>query len=473
MNVTQVLQTHLTQEQLSAASDPSTEILCLACAGSGKSRTLAFRIARLVAQGAPPESILAFTFTEKAAESIKRRVAEALQKSNLNASIIGAMYIGTIHSYCKFLLGEMDAKYRQFDVLDPNRLKLYLISRYSSLGIKEIRDKRTALRLQRDPQSGAQKYFETIEKISDAWSNLNDESLNIVDVQKENNELGNTLQKIYDGLNREQFIDYSLMIRLIVDALRNNDVRIDAAIKDIKHLMVDEYQDVNPAQEFLIRGIHERVGTLFVVGDDDQAIYSWRGADVSNILNFCNRYPKASAHYLSTNFRSTTKIVEASAGFIARQLASQRIPKKPVAFSENQNFSNQFGKFFFSQREEEGRWVASRIKNLLGMGYQDGDVFRGLSPSDFAILMKSTNSSEQNERPRHYAFTQALKAEDIDYYIENQGSIFDFKCVQILHLTFEKLRNNDLDRDNLKTFFDSEIIHVYKNTRFSNISSVL
>ena len=127
--IDEVLQDNLAPDQLNAASDTSAEVLTLACAGSGKSRTLAFRIARLVAQGVSPDSIVAFTFTEKAAESIKLRVSQALTAAGLSPTVLGAMYIGTIHSYCQNILGEMDATYRQFDVLDDNRLKLYLISR--------------------------------------------------------------------------------------------------------------------------------------------------------------------------------------------------------------------------------------------------------------------------------------------------------------------------------------------------------
>ena len=130
MSIDNVLRTELTLEQYEAAVDPAREVLCLACAGSGKSRTLAYRIARLLAENEPPEGIVAFTFTEKAADSIKRRVSQALATAGLDPTVMGAMYIGTIHSYCQHLLGDMNATYRQYDVLDDNRLKLYMISRY-------------------------------------------------------------------------------------------------------------------------------------------------------------------------------------------------------------------------------------------------------------------------------------------------------------------------------------------------------
>ena len=138
MNIDQVLQSELTQEQYDAAVDPAKEVLCLACAGSGKSRTLAYRIARLLAQGVQPDGVVAFTFTEKAAESIKRRVSQALQAAGLDPTILGAMYIGTIHAYCQRVLADIDPTYRQYDVLDENRLKLYMISRYPQLGLQSF-----------------------------------------------------------------------------------------------------------------------------------------------------------------------------------------------------------------------------------------------------------------------------------------------------------------------------------------------
>lgn len=116
MNIEEILHNELTEDQYNTVIDNHPEVLCLACAGSGKSRTLAFRISRLIYEGVAPESIIAFTFTEKAAESIKRRVADALEKCGFSVAMVGAMYIGTIHSYCQHLLGEMNAKYRQYEV---------------------------------------------------------------------------------------------------------------------------------------------------------------------------------------------------------------------------------------------------------------------------------------------------------------------------------------------------------------------
>ena len=128
----------LTEEQFGAVTDDSQTVLTLACAGSGKSRTLAYRVARIVATEESPESIVAFTFTDSAAEAMKRSIASALEKLGLSPANLGRMYIGTIHSYCKRFLSEEDPEYRQYTVLDGNRLLLFVYSRAPSLRLRDL-----------------------------------------------------------------------------------------------------------------------------------------------------------------------------------------------------------------------------------------------------------------------------------------------------------------------------------------------
>ena len=207
MNIKDILKQELTEEQYEAVIDTNREILCLACAGSGKSTTIAYRISRLLSENEPPESIVAITFTEKAADSIKLKITETLPKVGLNPELLGAMFIGTVHSFAKNLLGELDAIYNQYEVLDENRLILYLISRYSELSIQTILKERGT------------KYFQTIKAISDAWDQLNNESLDIKSVRKEDQTLGIVLENLKNNLIRDQFIDYSLMIKLVLEKL--------------------------------------------------------------------------------------------------------------------------------------------------------------------------------------------------------------------------------------------------------------
>lgn len=460
MDINDILRSQLTPEQYDAAVDPAREVLCLACAGSGKSRTLAYRIARLLAEGANPSGLVAFTFTDKAAESIKRRVSEALKEAGMDPTVIGAMYIGTIHSYCQRVLGEIDPTYRQYDVLDENRLKLYLISRYPQLKLQDFKGR-----------PGGDKYFERIKQASDAWKTANDELMDFAAVSLEDVDVGGLLERIKSGLNEDQYIDFSTMIRNVVEAIQNNSHGVPAGIGALKHLMVDEYQDVNPSQEQLIRLLHQRSTSLFVVGDDDQAIYGWRGADVSNIIDFPHRYPNCSRHTLSQNFRSTDPIVNASNSFVEATLGPSRIPKSPNA---TRNLSPQdLGVLWFPTRAVEAEWVASRIHDLLGTEYDvDGHV-RGLTPGDFAILMRSTRGQEQDHSPRHTAFTSALGNLSIRFSLEAGGGPFDRPQTQALRSSFELLRTITLDRTTVEEHFREEVLPAYPHASFTQLVKVL
>ena len=460
MSIDQVLRSNLTQDQFAASVDPAPEVLCLACAGSGKSRTLAFRIARILAAGEAPEGIVAFTFTEKAAESIKRRVSEALSTAGLDPAVMGAMYIGTIHTYCHRVLGEIDSKYRQYDILDENRLKLYLISRYSRLGLRNFRSR-----------ARANSYFDTIKQTAEAWNTLNDELLDLASISAEDSDLGDLLTGVRDGLEEDQYIDFSLMIRNVVEAIRGNAYGVAKGIGSLRHLMVDEYQDVNPCQEELIRLLHQRQGTLFVVGDDDQSIYAWRGADVSNILDFQQRYSGCSIHTLSQNFRSTEPIVQASDRFAAATLGPSRIPKNPTAFVNK--LPQDFRVLWFPNRESEADWVARRIRDLLGTAYDENGSVRGLTPADFAVLMRSTRQPEQDGTPRHAAFTAALENMGISFSLEAGGGPFDRLQTSVLRSTFELLRDVPLDRNTLQHHFDNQVKPAYPDADFNALVRIL
>ena len=271
--------------------------------------------------------------------------------------------------------------------------------------------------------------------------------------------------------NEDQYIDFSLMIRNVVEAVQNNMPGIETAIGSLRHLMVDEYQDVNPCQEELIRLLHLRSDTLFAVGDDDQAIYGWRGADVSNIIDFRQRYSGCSVHTLAQNFRSTQPIVEASDEFVTATLGPSRIAKSPVA---HDNPSPQhFGVLWFPDRALEAEWVAGRIRDLLGTAYDDNGVVRGLTPADFAVLMRSTRTEEQDGTPRHGAFTAALASIGIPFSLEAGGGPFDRPQTAALRSTFELLRSTPLERNTVEQHFNSEVFPAYPNADFNALVQVL
>jgi DNA helicase-2/ATP-dependent DNA helicase PcrA len=457
VNLQEVLDRELTENQREAVLDPAQEVLCLACAGSGKSRALAYRIVRLIVEGEDPKSIAAFTFTEKAAESIKRRVADALHAVGLAPTVLGAMYIGTIHAYCQKLLGTMDARYFQFDVLDDNRLILYLMTAYGRLELQRF-------------DSLSRHYFDRIRKVSDAWKTLNDELLYLDEVEQQDPEMGQVLRSLQNSLDTDEFIDFSFMVRRIVEALRNEEPGILRATEGLQHLLVDEYQDVNPAQEELIKQLHKRSKSLFAVGDDDQAIYAWRGADVSNILHFEQKHPNCSTHTLSQNFRSTPEIVAVADRFVVSELGATRMDKHP--FANDVIDSKDIGVLWFDHRASEAEWVAAAVDSLIGTTYRaTAGTARALTPRDVAVLMRSTRGGR--EAPHHQPFTQALAKREIPFTLQKGGSVFDRPQVGVLRDAFELLREGSPSRTAAQGFFRSSVVQAYPGANFDDFARVL
>lgn len=454
----EVLKRELRPPQAAAALDNNREVLCIACAGSGKSQTLAYRVARLISEGVSPEEIVVFTFTEKAAESIKNRTAHVLIKTGLSANLVGKMFIGTIHGFCQNILGEVDARYRQYDVLDANRFILFLISRYGQLDVAPLRVR------------NKDRYFDTLKSVQAAWNMLRDEGIAIEEVAQQDPELGRCLSLISEVMERDQFIDFSSMIRLVVDKV--NERRVRDRLSKITNLLVDEYQDVSSSQEGLISAIHELGSAIFVVGDDDQSIYGWRGALVNNILEFEQRYAGASRHTLDENFRSTRAIVEGSDSFARAELGASRLPKAPRNVNDFE--PRQFGSIFFDTRENEANWVANRIKALLGAKFTERDGSeRGLTPADFAILMRSTKSAESSGSPRHWAFSDALTRLGVPYSLSAGGSAFDRPIPKGLRELFRMFMDGNPDRATAQQILRSFVLPSFPNANENKVLSVI
>lgn len=269
------------------------------------------------------------------------------------------------------------------------------------------------------------------------------------------------------------------MIRLAVEELERNSPAINQALNGVRHILVDEYQDVNPMQERLIRQLSERADSLMVVGDDDQSIYAWRGADVNNILSFQERYPQSSVHILSTNFRSTAAIVRASDQFIQQELSTARYTKNPSAHRDG-NIQD-FRSLWFATRDDEASWVAQRIHELLGTKYieynADGTIReeRGLTPADFAVLFRSIKRSynPHNLPHRHFEFTNALRAIGVPYTLEAEGGIFERPHAVAIRDTMELLRNPSPTRETVRTLFDREIVTCFPQADFNELSQVI
>lgn len=448
MTTDEILRNNLTEDQYNAVINSERHILCLACAGSGKSRTLAYKIAYLVSKGASPDSIIAFTFTEKAAESIKRRVAEALRKFGLPENYIGAMFIGTLDAFCQKLLGDIDAKYRQYEILDRNGLILFLMSRFRQIGLRY----------------GQGRYFkETILPLADAWQTMNNEGIELDAIQKYDSELYTCLSRLGETLDNDGYMDFSFAIRLGVQELKKITDKASSHIAKYKYLFVDEYQDINPIQEEFIRTLASHLDMLFVVGDDDQSIYGWRGANVENILTFSERYADVATHRLLVNFRSTNAIVSGANDFIQRTNSLVRLNKEITSNSDG-NIQD-LRKLWFDDRKDEAEWIAQRIESLIGTKYVEGtnpdgtERCRGLAYSDFAILIRSIHNSTGDNRDKDFA--DALARHGIPYRTTGEGGIFDRPYAIVIQAAMELLRNHSLSRESAINFFKNTVLHVF------------
>ena len=353
----------LSPEQEKVINYREGNLQVIACAGAGKTESISRRVAGLILEGTLPASIIAFTFTEKAATELKARIYCRVQESQgtERLGLLAPMFVGTIHSYCFRLLQTHVLKYGNYDVLDEHR-HIGLISReYDSLGLKEI----------------CHRYH---------WMNIAD-FVRAVDII--GNELidpagleNEPLAKCYDSyvkmLDRYRLLTFNIIISKAIEALQEPDV-YSRVHKPLRHLIVDEYQDINPAQERLIQLLSKPPVHVCVVGDDDQSIYQWRGSDVKNILTFAKRR-KAETVRLETNRRSRPRIVATANAFA--QSIPNRLPKamKPIRPAAE----NEVVPWSAPTAQDEARIIAETIERLHALGYRY---------QDFAVLFRSVRTS--------------------------------------------------------------------------------
>lgn len=306
-------------DALAAVEHRGSHIQIIAAAGSGKTEVVSQRVASLLAEGEAPESIVAFTFTEKAAAELKERIRERVTARMGTAATdqLGRLFVGTIHAYCFRLLQTYVPRYETYTPLDANQLTNLLYGSNKVIGIREA-----------FPDDRAFKAIENFQRGIDVIEN---ELLDIDEITP--GPFRTAVENYYDALDRYQYMSFGTQIVRAVEALSDPDVH-DAVTAPLRHLIVDEYQDVNAAQEKLVELLARPKGRahVVVVGDDDQAIYQWRGSSVENIVSFADRYPDVVQFKLLTNRRSRPGVVEI-ANLFARTIPG-RIDKQMLPFRE-------------------------------------------------------------------------------------------------------------------------------------------
>ena len=270
-------------------------LLVLAGAGSGKTRVLTHRVAHLISdRGVPPSAILAITFTNKAAGELRDRLEQLL------GPVARSVWTGTFHSACARVLrahADRAGYSRNFTILDQDDQTRLVRSCLNDGGF--------------DPKSHPPRAV--LAAISDAKNRLQSpEALAAATGSFEDEVVAAVYRRYADRLRASEAVDFDDLLMVVVTLLESDDEVRALYQERIAHVLVDEYQDTNHAQYRLVRVLGEPQRNVFVVGDDDQGIYSWRGADVRNILDFERDYPEARSVALEQNYRSTGNILAAA-----------------------------------------------------------------------------------------------------------------------------------------------------------------
>lgn len=357
------LLTGLNKEQQQAVQHTEGPLLILAGAGSGKTKVLTVRIAHLLAQGVNPYEILAITFTNKAAKEMKSRV------EGLVGDVANRIWLSTFHSFCaKFLRFEIDS----------------FLGYNSNFTIYDTSDSQAVIKAALKALNLDDKYYPVgamIAAISDAKNQL----LFVSDVRKQARDFyQQKVADVYEYYERElrknNALDFDDLLLVAVKLLQSNAAVLDKYSHRFRYVMIDEYQDTNHAQYLLAKLLASHWKNIAVVGDADQSIYAWRGADIQNILDFEKDYSNCTSIKLEQNYRSTKIILDAANAVIDN---NEGRPEKNLWTDKTEGAKIQH---FTAQSEHE---EAAFIGDTIAKKHDIHDVPYG----DMAILYRTNAQS--------------------------------------------------------------------------------
>jgi len=403
IDVKQLL-SQLNSEQIKPVLQTEGAVLVIAGAGSGKTRVLTTRIAYIVNElKVAPENILAITFTNKAAGEMKERLSNFIEDSS-------RLWASTIHSMCVRIL-RRDIERLGYD---------------KNFSIYDETDKDKALkRVCEDLGFDVDNFLKPAKNLI---SKAKNDCLGPDEFAKEYAYLRNIDQivAIYKGyqnaMDRSNALDFDDLLCKTYELFVNNPDVAEYYAKKFRYVHIDEFQDTNKVQYEIAKILASYHGNLFVVGDDDQSIYAWRGAQIDNILNFDKIFKDAYVFKLERNYRSTKKILELANCIIANNTGR----REKELYTEN-NEGVKVETFVGSDENNEATYVAMQIKNLLVRGY---------NYSDFAVFMRLNALS----RPFEQEFTKY----GIPYRIFGGFKFFERKEIKDV-LSYLKLINNPSD----------------------------
>ena len=353
----------LNREQAQAVQHTEGPLLILAGAGSGKTKVLTVRIAYLLSQGVNPYEILAITFTNKAAKEMKNRV------ESLVGDVANRIWLSTFHSFCaKFLRFELDnflgynSNFTIYDTSDSQAVikaalkALNLDDKYYPVGamIGAISDAKNKLLFASDFRKQAKDFYQ--QKVADVYEYYERE------------------------LRKNNALDFDDLLLVAVKLLQTNAAVLDKYSKRFRYVMIDEYQDTNHAQYLLASLLSSHWKNIAVVGDADQSIYAWRGADIQNILDFEKDYPNCTSIKLEQNYRSTKIILDAANAVIDN---NEDRPEKNLWTDKTEGAKIQH--FTAQSEHEEAAFIGDTI-------VKKHDI-HGVPYGDMAILYRTNAQS--------------------------------------------------------------------------------
>lgn len=406
----------LNAPQRAAVLQKEGPIIVIAGAGSGKTRVLTYRIANLMRQGVDAFHILALTFTNKAANEMKKRIADIVGNSEAKN-----LWMGTFHSvFAKILRFEADKlgypqNFTIYDTQDSQRLINGIIKE------KEL-------------DKDIYKYKQIQQRISSLKNNLitvrayfNNPELVENDAIRKQPRFGEIYQEYVERCFKAGAMDFDDLL-LKTNELLNVYPEVLAKYQNrFQYILVDEYQDTNHSQYLIVKALADRFHNICVVGDDAQSIYAFRGANINNILNFKSDYPEAKEYKLEQNYRSTKNIVEAANSVIEHN----KVRLDKVVFTENE-----MGELIKVHRSptdaDEGRFVASSIF--------ENKMQHQLANGKFAVLYRTNSQSRPIE--------DALRKRDIPYRIYGGLSFYQRKEIKDM-LAYLRLIINPNDEEAL------------------------
>ena len=402
----------LNPQQLEAVRHDKGPLLVVAGAGSGKTRVITFRIANLIQQGMCPDNILAITFTNKAAGEMKQRVFDMLSGDGLSSP-----WISTFHSFCLQLLRKHISELgysREFIIYDAND-QLSLIKQC----MKSIHIDTEAF-----PPKALLSHI----------SGFKNDFIFPADIDTDDLPFGAKMKasEVYplyqENLKKSNALDFDDLLIMAVSLLKESAITLERYSNQFQQILVDEFQDTNSTQYELVRLLASRHGNVCAVGDDDQSIYRWRGANIENILNFEKDFSEACVIKLEENYRSTQIILKAATGVVS----GNRNRKEKTLWTKNE----QGTPIIYYRADDESDEARSVCEFIVKHNQEEGVLF-----NDMAVLYRTNAQSR--------AMEEALRGSDIPYRLVGGFRFYERKEIKDV-LAFVRVIINPADSVSLR-----------------------